>query len=288
MKPTVVFQTDFGSGGGGVLAGVVKMIDPEVGVYDFDHNIEPFNIRMAGYQLSSIVPFWPSGTVFVSVVDPGVGTQRKSCVAKLKNGNYVVTPDNGILTAIIDDIVEIRQIDETTNRFPGSQNVYIFHGRDVYAYTAGRLASGVIDFEHVGPSYDKSQITMLPLTNVETIVKKGFAQGGIYNFDTAYGCSRINIYNKDFQEICGFKYGDIVYVKITNGDRVIFEGDTTYEKSFGYAPRFKPLICGDIQHADSQKLRFTINDMNFIDEYAPELKHNTDKAVDYVFTVTKK
>ena len=115
MKPTVVFQTDFGSGGGGVLAGVVKTIDPEVSVYDFDHNIEPFNIRQSAYQISTMIPYWPSGTIFVSVVDPGVGTHRKSCVAKLKNGSYVVTPDNGILTSIIDDIVEC--IDDIIDKY---------------------------------------------------------------------------------------------------------------------------------------------------------------------------
>ena len=84
MKPTIVFMTDFGSGGGAVLAGVVKSVDPELGVYDFDHNIEPYNIRQAAYQLSTVVPYWPAGTVFVCVVDPGVGTSRRGCVARLR------------------------------------------------------------------------------------------------------------------------------------------------------------------------------------------------------------
>lgn len=287
MKPTIVFQTDFGAGGGGVLTGVVKMIDPEVPCYDFTHDIEPYNIRQAAYELTSIVPYWPSGTIFVSVVDPGVGTARKSCVAKLKNGSYIVTPDNGILTPFLEEIAEIRRIDETVNRLPGSENVYIFHGRDVYTYTAGRLAAGVIDYEGVGPSYPVSDITFLPLTTVETVVREGFAQGGFYNFDIAYGCSRVNIYNRDFQSICGFQYGELVHVRITDGDRVILDEPATYERAFGYAPRNKPLICGDIQHGDAQKLRFTINDCNFIREYAPELLGNTARAAGYVFTVTK-
>ena len=287
MKPTVVFQTDFGSGGGGVLAGVVKTIDPEVSVYDFDHNIEPFNIRQSAYQISTMIPYWPSGTIFVSVVDPGVGTHRKSCVAKLKNGSYVVTPDNGILTSIIDDIVEIRRIDESVNRMPGSENVYIFHGRDVYAYTAAKLASGIISYNEVGPQYSLDEITILPLTNIKAEVKEGYACGGIYNFDVAYGCCRVNIYNKDFQNIGKFQYGDIVNVTISDKGKLIFKGKTTYEKAFGYAPRHQPFICGDIQHGDRHMLRFTINDHNFIDEYAPFLKNNTDKAVDFKFEVEK-
>ena len=98
MKPTVVLQTDFGNGGGGVMAGVIRSVDPEVPVYDFDHFIEAFNTVAASASLSGAVPYWPSGTVFVSVVDPGVGTERRSCVAKLDNGSYIVTPDNGTLT----------------------------------------------------------------------------------------------------------------------------------------------------------------------------------------------
>ena len=289
MKPTVVFQTDFGAGGGGVLAGVVKSIDPEVPVYDFTHDIEPYNIRQAGYEISTMVPYWPAGTVFVSVVDPGVGKHSRQCVCKFKNGSYLVTPDNGILTPFVDDgsIECIRNIDITRHRLPGSENVYIFHGRDVYAYTAGKLAAGVISFEDVGEAYDASEAVYLPQTNVKTVVREGFAQGGIYNFDTPYGCARVRIRNKDFQEVAGFRYGDIVHVKITDGDRIVLDDKATYERSFGFAPRHKPLICGDIQIGEAQMLRFTINDANFMKEYAPELLDDQSKAVDYVFTVTK-
>lgn len=288
MKPTVVFQSDGGSGSGGVLAGVVKSIDPEVGVYDFDHSIEPLNIRQAAYQVSTVTPYWPSGTIFVSVVDPGVGTSRRACVAKLKNGNYVITPDNGVLTCVVDEIQEVRQIDEEKNRRPGSENVYIFHGRDVFAYTAGRLAAGVISFEEIGPSYPVSEVVVLPLTNISASVREGYAEGGIYNFDLAYGDSRVNIRNVDFQRIGGFRYGDLVRITITDSDRTIFDQDATYERAFNYVERHKPLICGDIQCGDSQMLRFTINDHNFVKEYAPELINDISKASNYKVVITKK
>lgn len=288
MKPTVVLQSDFGHGGGGAMAGVIKSIDSQVPVYDLNHMLEPLNVRDAAYSLSTVTPFWPDGTVFVSVVDPGVGTQRRSVVAKLKNGSFIVTPDNGTLTMIADQIATVRIIDETRNRLPGSENVFIFHGRDVYAYTAGRLAAGVIDFEGVGPEYPVSQIVILPLTNVITQVSEGFAQGGIYNFEVSYGCARINILNKDFQNIAGFRYGDTVRVTISDGNRIVFDGDTKYERTFGMAEKYRPLLLGDIQHGDAQKLRFTINDMNFIKAYAPELENNLERSVDYVFTVRKK
>ena len=139
----------------------------------------------------------------------------------------------------------------------------------------------------MGEAYDASEAVYLPQTNVKTVVREGFAQGGIYNFDTPYGCARVRIRNKDFQEVAGFRYGDIVHVKITDGDRIVLDDKATYERSFGFAPRHKPLICGDIQIGEAQMLRFTINDANFMKEYAPELLDDQSKAVDYVFTVTK-
>ncbi len=281
MKPTVVFQTDFGSGGGAVMAGVVRSIDPEVGTYDFTHDIEPYNIREAAYQLSTVVPYWPAGTVFVSVVDPGVGTSRTACVAKLACGSYVATPDNGTLTMVAGDIVEIRRIDETINRLPGSENVHIFNGRDVFAYTAGRLAAGIIGFDGVGPAYPVSKIVRLALTNVAPRLGEGWAEGGVYNFDVPYGSARINIRNLDFQQVAGFSYGDLVHVRVTDGDRIVYEGPARYARTFGDVEEGVATLVGDIQPGERQMLRF--NTGNFIREYAPELEGDQSLAVNYRF-----
>lgn len=288
MKPTVVLQTDFGNGGGGVMAGVIKNIDPEVGVYDFDHYIEPFNVLAASASLTQVTPFWPSGTIFVSVVDPGVGTERRSCVAKLKNGSYIVTPDNGTLTMFKDKIAEVRRIDETTNRLPGSEGCYIYHGRDVYSYTAGRLAAGVISYEEVGPAYPVSDVVIQTLTNVKTELRDGFAQGGFFDMEPSFGCLRVNIPNKGFQEICGFRYGDQVDLVVTDGSKVLFSGVAYYNKTFGLAPEKVPFICGDIQLGDEQTLRFSLNQDNFFEKYAPDLKGGLKCAKDYTFTVTRR
>lgn len=281
MYPTVVFQTDFGAGGGGVLAGVVKCVDPQVPVYDFTHEIEPYDIRDASYQLSSIVPYWPSGTIFVSVVDPGVGTQRRSCVARLANGCFVVTPDNGTLTMLADQLVDVRQIDETINRLPGSQDVHIFNGRDVYAYTAGRLAAGVIAYEEVGPAYPVDEVVLVPPTNVRARVGEGWAEGGIYNFDKPYGCCRINIRNRDFQQVAGFAYGDHFAVRISCGSQVIYEGVGIYERTFDLADESEAFLCGDIQVGEGQMLRFNACD-NFLCEVAPWLLDDLAQAADYL------
>lgn len=93
-------QSDFGIDSGLVacMHGMCRLVDSELETQDITHLIPAFDIEAASYCLQYTVPFWPDGTVFVSVVDPGVGTSRKASVAKLKNGSYVVTPDNGTLT----------------------------------------------------------------------------------------------------------------------------------------------------------------------------------------------
>ena len=99
------------------------MIDRELQVFDSTHEIQPFNTHMASTSLSYVVDFWPQGTVFVSVVDPGVGTSRRACCAKLNNGSYVITPDNGSLTHVHQyiGISEVRIIDEAVSAAESSR-----------------------------------------------------------------------------------------------------------------------------------------------------------------------
>src|SRR5215469_17881744 len=124
----VVYQSDFGVKDGAVseMKGVAMGVSPELKLFDLTHEIPAFNIWEAAYRLQQTVPFWPAGTVFVSVVDPGVGTSRKSVVLETKTGQYIVTPDNGTLTLIAESlgIAGIREIDETVNRRPDSRKSY--------------------------------------------------------------------------------------------------------------------------------------------------------------------
>ena len=158
----IVLQTDFG-GTSAPMTGICKIVSRELQVYDLTHQVPKFNVQIAGKNVAETIPFWPEGTVFVSVVDPGVGTPRRASVAKTCNGYYVVTPDNGTLTAIQDTfgIEEIREIDQSINRYQGnewSNKSDIFHGRDIFAYCGARLAAGVITYEQVGKSYPVTEI----------------------------------------------------------------------------------------------------------------------------------
>ncbi|HOO65003.1 MAG TPA: SAM-dependent chlorinase/fluorinase, partial [Synergistaceae bacterium] len=148
-------QTDFGLLDGAVctMKGVAFGVDPNLHIFDLTHEIPAFSIWEAAQRLEQTASYWPGGTVFVSVVDPGVGTDRKSVVVKTKTGHFFVTPDNGTLTFVAESlgIEAVREIDEKVNRLGGSEESHTFHGRDVYAYTGARLASGTISFAEVGP-----------------------------------------------------------------------------------------------------------------------------------------
>src|SRR5215471_18591518 len=105
-RGVVVFQSDFGLKDGAVSAmkGVATEVDPELKLYDLTHDIPAYNVWEGAYRLQQAAPYWPKGTVFVSVVDPGVGTSRKSVVMRSKTGQYFVTPDNGTLTLVAEQL----------------------------------------------------------------------------------------------------------------------------------------------------------------------------------------
>ena len=168
-KPILVFQTDFTYAEGAVssMYGVVKSVDRELEIFDGTHQLPQYDTWSASYRLYQSLQFWPKGTIYVSVVDPGVGTKRRACVAKTVDGYYVVSPDNGSLTHLkkFIGIEAVREIDESVNRLrgKGTEGVAIFHGRDLFGYTAARLASGIIDFEGVGPEYPVEEIVEHPI-----------------------------------------------------------------------------------------------------------------------------
>ena len=117
MKPILVFQTDFTYKEGAVssMYGVVKTVDRELEIMDGTHELPQYDTWSASYRLYQSLQFWPEGTIYVSVVDPGVGTSRRACVAKTVDGYYIVTPDNGSLTHVkrLIGIEAVREIDES-------------------------------------------------------------------------------------------------------------------------------------------------------------------------------
>ncbi|MBR3839962.1 MAG: SAM-dependent chlorinase/fluorinase, partial [Erysipelotrichales bacterium] len=177
------------------------------------------------------VEYWPKGSVFVSVVDPGVGSARKSVVALTKDGKYIVTPDNGTLTHVHHSlgIVALREISEVKHRRNNTENSYTFHGRDVYAYTGAKLAAGLIKFEEVGDELPLEEILMLPMGKVE--VSENSVKGCIDILDVRFGSLWTNVKHEDFLKL-GVTFGDKVEVSIYNGHTLVYQNRITYGKSF--------------------------------------------------------
>ena len=237
----VVIQTDFGVKDGAVAAmkGVALGVDGDLMLVDLTHEIPAYNIWEAAYRLNQVVSFWPVNTVFVSVVDPGVGTERRSIVVKTGKGHYIVTPDNGTVTLVAESegIAAVRIIDENLNRREGSDSSYTFHGRDVYMYTAARLASGKISFEEVGPVLSEKLQT---ISYQRAILANGLIKGNIPVLDIQYGNVWTNIPDTMITK-AGIKTGDTLTIEISFKDSVVYSGEILFATTFGDVAEKKSL-----------------------------------------------
>lgn len=272
-RNAVVIQADFG---GAVMPGVVFAVDKEIPIFTVQPLIELYNIDAAARNLIYTAPVWPAGTVFVSVVDPGVGTQRKSVVLKTKNGQFFVTPDNGTLSYVAKElgIEAVREIDEKINRRPGTEWSHTFHGRDVYAYTAGRLAAGLITYEQVGPLLE-AKVVVLEMP--KPVVKDGVATGMIASSRGHLGNTTCLIDRHTFEQL-GVKEGERVVVKIRKGDKVVWEEAVLYARTFGDVPVGKNLLFIN----SSGFVAMAVNQGNFANAY------NIDSGREWTLAVRKK
>ncbi|MGX3066215.1 SAM hydrolase/SAM-dependent halogenase family protein [Ursidibacter arcticus] len=266
-KNALVLQTDFSLKDGAVSAmqGVAFGVDRDLKMFNLTHEIPAYNIWEAAYRLYQTATYWPQGTVFVSVVDPGVGTDRKSVVLKTKTGHYFVTPDNGTLTLVAEHlgIDAVRQIDEQTNRLEGSEKSYTFHGRDVYAYTGARLASGKIRFEEVGQELEAK---VVEIAYQRPTLEDGVLKGNIPVLDIQYGNIWTNI-SDTLLEQSGIKKDGRVCVEISEkvGEevKVRYSGAMPYKSSFGDVETGRPLMYLN----SLLNVSFALNMDSFADKY---------------------
>jgi S-adenosylmethionine hydrolase len=199
--------------------------------------------------------------VFVSVIDPGVGTARRSVVLKTRSGHYFVSPDNGTLTLVAEDlgIEAVREIDESRYRLPGSEQSYTFHGRDVYSFAAAHLASGKTAFEDIGPE--------LPPAVVKIEYQKpefgdGVVRGNIPILDVQFGNVWTNIDRATFEQL-GAAKGEPIKVRIFEEAEQVFEGEMPYVSTFGDVPEGDTLLY--LNSVDN--VAFAINWGNFAKTY---------------------
>ena len=246
----LVIQSDFGIDDGAVAAmtGVIVNVDDSIQIHHLTHNIPPYNIYLASYRLYQTYTYWPKGTIFVSIVDPGVGYEQKSLVVLLKSGHYIITPDNGTVTHLAKyvGIEAIYEIEKEKNLLPSTNKSYTFYGRDLYTYTAARLTSGVINVEDVGPKLSVDDISLFSIQDHE-VIENHTLKGHIAIHDERYGSLWTNIPYDLLDELN--RTNNKLRVKITHNGVTLFNDELTSGQSFHAVSINQPIVyCNSLQN----------------------------------------
>ena len=236
-QPTIVFMTDFGTANdaAAICRAVIAGIAPEARIMDITHQVTPFSIEEGARDLESVTPFYPAGTVFLVVVDPGVGTARKALIVRTRRHQYFVLPDNGLATPVVDRATLDRGREITNPGWMIGERVSsTFHGRDVFSPTAAHLAAGW-DWTQAGPVV--SELVRLQ-PRLATLGPRGI-DGEVIGLDDPYGNVITDIGEADFAKL-GYAIGDRVAVRI-DGRRRVFP----FVRTFGDVPPGWPLLYID-------------------------------------------
>jgi S-adenosylmethionine hydrolase len=250
-RPTIVMMTDFGTANDAVAVckAVIVGIAPEVRLMDITHQVTPFEIEEAARFLAGVTPYYPPGTIFLVVVDPGVGTSRKAVIVKTKRGQYFVLPDNGLITPVIerDGLESAREITNTAWMLV-PQVSSTFHGRDIFSPTAAHLAEGW-DFTLAGAAVPQ----LVQLTpKVSSSSENGIA-GDIIGLDDPYGSLISNIPGEEFKKL-GYQLGDRIIVQLNKKPLSV-----PYVKTFMDVGVGEPLL-----YIDSRgRIGLALNQRNF-------------------------
>lgn len=237
--PTIVFMTDFGTVDDSVAIcrGVMYGIMPEVRIVDLTHQVTPFSIQDGARFLFGATPYFPAGTVFAVVVDPGVGSARKAIVAHSKRGQYFVLPDNGVIT-LVEQRDGIDAVHEITNSewMIGSKLSSTFHGRDIFSPVAAHLARGE-DWSKVGPEIAVKDLIRLDLKSAK--LDEHGLNATVIATDGPFGNLVTNVDADDFLKL-GYQRGQEVPVKVGGKELKI-----KFVKTFSDVPLNQPLLYID-------------------------------------------
>jgi S-adenosylmethionine hydrolase len=236
-RRTIVFMTDFGTANDAVAVckAVIVGIAPDARLMDITHQVTPFQIDEAARWLAGVTPYYPAGTVFLVVVDPGVGTSRKAVIVKSKKGQYFVLPDNGIISPVLerDGLDSAREI-TNTGWMLQPQVSSTFHGRDIFSPAAAHLAEGW-DFSLAGPVVPQ----LVQLTPKVSNSAENGIEGDIIGLDDPYGSLISDIPGEDFKKL-GYQLGDKIIVQLNKKPFSV-----PYVKTFMDVPVGEPLLYID-------------------------------------------
>ncbi len=162
-RPVIALMTDFGIGDGdvGVMKAVIAGITPDAHIIDITHNVAPQNVSSGAWILAASYHYFPKNTVFICVIDPGVGSTREALA--LHAGDwYFVGPDNGLFSYILSEQPIHAAVLLTNSSYHLSTVSSTFHGRDIFAPVGAYLARGLTDiFYELGPSVDPDLLRRL-------------------------------------------------------------------------------------------------------------------------------
>ncbi len=180
-QPIVTLLTDFGSTDGytGVVKGVLLSLAPNVQIVDVTHDVDPWDVQAANWIIANTYRYFPTGTVHVAVVDPGVGTARKPIAIVAGEGTFV-GPDNGIFSSVIAALANAEIYELTEPEFWLSPVSATFHARDIFAPVAARLATGT-NAGRLGKRIGSETLTRLPCPQV--VQGEGWVEGQIVYVD---------------------------------------------------------------------------------------------------------
>jgi S-adenosylmethionine hydrolase len=211
-RRVITLTTDFGLDDEyvGVMKGVIISYAPGATIIDLTHNISSQAVREAAFLLAASYRYFPTGTVHVAVVDPGVGSDRKIVVVQA-DGHLFVAPDNGILTLLLDEKFEAAY--EVTNsdlfRKPVSNT---FHGRDIMAPVAAQLADGLAVAD-IGPVVEREALVKLTLSVSTINHDQQTIHGEIIGKDK-FGNLLTNIHVDDIASLTGHGSKEQIVVKV--------------------------------------------------------------------------
>jgi len=253
--PTVVFMTDFGVVDDSVALckGVMYGVTPNLRIIDLTHQVKPYSFADGARFLFGASPYFPSGTVFVAVVDPGVGSTRKAIVVKSKRGQFFVLPDNGLISMVAerDGVEGIREI-QNPDWMIGEKISSTFHGRDIFSPVGAHLARGD-DWTQVGP--ELKQFVRLALRPA-MLDDRGLT-GEVIALDGPFGNLITNIRSEDFLKL-GYHHGDTVKATLAG-----HEIQMPFVKTFSDVPLKQPLLFIDSRGRAS----FALNQASFAAAY---------------------
>jgi len=250
-RPIIVFMSDFGTVDDSVAIckGVILQISPDAEIIDLTHEVTPYSIQDAARFLAGTTAYYPAGTVFLAVVDPGVGSARKPIIVKSKKGHYFVLPDNGLITLVQDQegIEEAREINNPSWTI-GKSFSSTFHGRDIFAPAAAHLAAGH-DWTQAGPVV--SNLVRLPIKIARLLNNK--IEGEIIGLDGPFGNLITNIPAEMLQQL-GITKGDVVLVEVSQQKL-----EVPFVKTFSDVPSDHMLL-----YVDSRgRIALAVNQGNF-------------------------